>query len=66
MRRLAFVFRPGWLALALVVAAFASLCFTVLAPWQLGEEQHDVSRERSDRSIAYRRSGPGDIGAIAG
>ena len=37
MRRLAFLLRPGWLALAVVVAAFAYLCFTVLAPWQLGK-----------------------------
>ena len=37
MRRWAFLLRPGWLALALVVAAFAYLCFTVLAPWQLGK-----------------------------
>lgn len=27
----------GWLALTLVVGAFAYLCFTVLAPWQLGK-----------------------------
>jgi cytochrome oxidase assembly protein ShyY1 len=37
MRRWAFLLRPGWLALAVVVAAFAYLCFTVLAPWQLGK-----------------------------
>ncbi len=37
MRRLAFLLRPGWLALALVVIAFTYLCFTVLAPWQLGK-----------------------------
>lgn len=37
MKRLAFLLRPGWLALGLVVVAFAYLCFTVLAPWQLGK-----------------------------
>lgn len=37
MRRLAFLLRPSWLALAVVVLAFAYLCFTVLAPWQLGK-----------------------------
>ena len=37
MRRLAFLLRPSWLALAAVVAGFAYLCFTVLAPWQLGK-----------------------------
>ncbi|MDG3011898.1 SURF1 family protein [Rhodococcus sp. D2-41] len=37
MRRLSFLFRPGWLALGAVVAVFAVMCFTVLAPWQLGK-----------------------------
>ena len=37
MKRLAFLFRPNWLALIVVVIAFAYLCFTVLAPWQLGK-----------------------------
>lgn len=46
MRRWAFVFRPGWLALALVVVAFAYLCFTVLAPWQLGKNSR-TSRENN-------------------
>jgi cytochrome oxidase assembly protein ShyY1 len=46
MRRWAFVFRPGWLALALVVVAFAYLCFTVLAPWQLGKNTR-TSRENN-------------------
>lgn len=44
MRRLAFLVRPGWLALAVVVIAFAYLCFTVLAPWQLGKNTK-TSRE---------------------
>ena len=44
MRRWAFLFRPGWIALALVVIAFAYLCFTVLAPWQLGKNSR-TSRE---------------------
>jgi len=37
MRRWAFLLRPGWIALALVVAGFAYLSLTVLAPWQLGK-----------------------------
>ncbi|HEX7321576.1 MAG TPA: SURF1 family protein [Mycobacterium sp.] len=37
MQRWAFPLRPSWLALAVVVLAFAYLCFTVLAPWQLGK-----------------------------
>ena len=44
MRRLAFLLRPGWLALAVVVIAFTYLCFTVLAPWQLGKNTK-TSRE---------------------
>ncbi|MFI5782474.1 SURF1 family protein [Nocardia sp. NPDC051570] len=37
MRRLTFLLRPSWVILAAVVVAFAYLCFTVLAPWQLGK-----------------------------
>lgn len=37
LRRLTFLLRPSWLILAVVVVAFAYLCFTVLAPWQLGK-----------------------------
>jgi len=37
VRRWAFLLRPQWLALYVVVIAFAYLCFTVLAPWQLGK-----------------------------
>jgi cytochrome oxidase assembly protein ShyY1 len=37
MKRWAFLLRPAWLALFVVVLAFAYLCFTVLAPWQLGK-----------------------------
>jgi cytochrome oxidase assembly protein ShyY1 len=44
MRRLAFLLRPGWVALAVVVIAFTYLCFTVLAPWQLGKNTK-TSRE---------------------
>ena len=49
MKRLPFLLRPGWIALALTVVAFAYLCFTVLAPWQLGKntttsrENHQIS-----------------------
>jgi len=43
-RGLAFLLRPGWIALALVVIAFTYLCFMVLAPWQLGKHNR-TSRE---------------------
>jgi cytochrome oxidase assembly protein ShyY1 len=45
MRRLTFFLRPGWLILLGVVIAFAYLCFTVLAPWQLGK--NDATSERN-------------------
>jgi cytochrome oxidase assembly protein ShyY1 len=48
MRRWAFLLRPGWLALAVVVAAFAYLCFTVLAPWQLGK---NTTTSRENRQL---------------
>jgi cytochrome oxidase assembly protein ShyY1 len=41
-----FVLRPGWIALALVVAGFAYLSLTVLAPWQLGKNT-TTSRENN-------------------
>ena len=41
--------RPGWLALFVVVVAFAYLCFSVLAPWQLGKNSK-TSRENSQIS----------------
>jgi cytochrome oxidase assembly protein ShyY1 len=52
MRRLAFLLRPGWLALAVVVIAFTYLCFSVLAPWQLGKNTK-TSRENNqiERSL---------------
>ncbi|MBV8861448.1 MAG: SURF1 family protein [Mycobacterium sp.] len=46
MRRLAFLLRPGWVALGVVVLAFTYLCFCVLAPWQLGKNTK-TSRENS-------------------
>ena len=43
-RRSAYLLRPGWVALILVCIAFTYLCFTVLAPWQLGKNTR-TSRE---------------------
>lgn len=51
MRRLAFLLKPSWLALFVVVLAFAYLCFTVLAPWQLGKNTK-TSRENDQISHA--------------
>lgn len=52
-RRVMFFCRPGWLALALVVAGFAYLCFTVLAPWQLGK---NTQTSRENQQIAAARN----------
>lgn len=49
MRRWVSVFRPSWLVLGMVVIAFAYLCFTVLAPWQLGK---NASTSRENDQIA--------------
>lgn len=46
VRRWAFLLRPQWLALYVVVIAFAYLCFTVLAPWQLGKNT-ETTRENA-------------------
>jgi cytochrome oxidase assembly protein ShyY1 len=53
MRRWAFLLRPAWLALFVVVIAFAYLCFTVLAPWQLGKNTK-TSRENAQISNSLR------------
>ena len=50
MRRLPFLLRPGWIVLALVVVAFAYLCFTVLAPWQLGKHSRTSQENRQIES----------------
>ena len=50
-RRLAFLLRPQWLALYVVVIGFAYLCFTVLAPWQLGKNTK-TTRENAQISAS--------------
>ncbi|GGG04816.1 SURF1-like protein [Rhodococcoides trifolii] len=47
MRRLSYFLKPGWLVLAGVVALFAYLCFSILAPWQLGK--NSTTTERNDQ-----------------
>jgi cytochrome oxidase assembly protein ShyY1 len=46
LRRFTFLLHPQWLALYVIVIAFAYLCFTVLAPWQLGKNTK-TSRENT-------------------
>lgn len=55
IRKLSFLLRPGWMALALVVIAFTYLCFMVLAPWQLGKHNR-TSRE--NQQIEHSLSTP--------
>ena len=49
--RLKFLLQPGWIALILLVAAFTTLCFTFLAPWQFGRND-----ERKVRNEAIAES----------
>ncbi|RFD25558.1 hypothetical protein MUBE_08480 [Mycobacterium uberis] len=55
MRCLAFLLRPGWIALVLVVTAFTYLCFVVLAPWQLGK---NTRASRENNQIGYSLNTP--------
>lgn len=47
MKRLAFLFRPGWIAVILAGLAFAAACFFLLAPWQFNR-----NAERSAQNAA--------------
>ncbi|WP_459963566.1 SURF1 family cytochrome oxidase biogenesis protein [Nocardia sp. IFM 10818] len=64
MRRLGFLLRPSWVILAAVVAGFAYLCFTVLAPWQLGK--NTSTSERNQRIADSVEAAPVDITTILG
>jgi cytochrome oxidase assembly protein ShyY1 len=44
VEKLRFLLRPKWLVLAAVALAFAFLCFSVLAPWQLGKNTSTSAR----------------------
>lgn len=62
MRRLTFLLRPSWLILAVVVAGFAYMCFTVLAPWQLGK---NTETEHRNQLIADSvRADPVDVVSV--
>ncbi len=62
MRRLAFLLRPGWIALALVVIAFTYLCFLVLAPWQLGK--HNRTSRENDQISRSLSTAPVPLSAL--
>lgn len=59
LRRLSFLLRPGWLIFAAVVVAFAYLCFSVLAPWQLGK--HTRTSHRNHAITASMTAQPVDV-----
>ncbi|MFT4128231.1 MAG: SURF1 family cytochrome oxidase biogenesis protein [Gordonia sp. (in: high G+C Gram-positive bacteria)] len=63
MRALRSVVRPGWIALVLVVAAFAVACFTVLAPWQLGK--NSATSHRNDLIKSAVATAPVPLGELA-
>lgn len=56
VRRLAFLLKPGWLALVVIVVAFAGFCFSTLAPWQLGK--NGTTEARNDRIASSFGSAP--------
>ncbi|WP_406272815.1 SURF1 family protein [Nocardia sp. NBC_00881] len=64
MRRLTFLLRPSWLILAVLVAAFAYLCFTVLAPWQLGK--NTATSHRNQLIADSVRADPVDVSTVFG
>ncbi|MEV0701353.1 SURF1 family protein [Saccharopolyspora sp. NPDC050389] len=45
--RLKFLLRPGWLGLIALVVVFASLCFTLLAPWQFSRSDEAQVRNNA-------------------
>ncbi|WTZ50481.1 SURF1 family protein [Nocardia sp. NBC_01388] len=62
LRRFTFLLRPSWLILAAVVAGFAYLCFTVLAPWQLGK--NTTTSARNQRIADSVHAAPIDVGTL--
>ena len=65
MRRLAFLLRPGWSRWHVVVIAFAYLCFTVLAPWQLGKNTRTSRENDQIQQSLDDCAGAGDNAAAA-
>ena len=63
MRALVKAIKPGWIALVMVVAAFATACFMVLAPWQLGK--NESTSERNNLIKAAVATAPVPINEVA-
>jgi cytochrome oxidase assembly protein ShyY1 len=72
IRRLTFLLRPSWLALAVVVVGFTYLCFSVLAPWQLGKntrtsrENHQIERSLTTPPVPFTELVPQQDSAATG
>lgn len=64
IRRLTFLLRPSWVILAVLVVAFAYLCFTVLAPWQLGK--NTTTSHRNQLIADSVRADPVNITTVLG
>ncbi|WP_067823797.1 SURF1 family cytochrome oxidase biogenesis protein [Nocardia inohanensis] len=64
MRRVTFLLRPSWIILAVIVAGFAYLCFSVLAPWQLGK--NTSTSERNQRISDSVDAAPVDVTTMLG
>ncbi|MEO9327517.1 SURF1 family cytochrome oxidase biogenesis protein [Gordonia aurantiaca] len=54
------ILRPGWIALGIVVVAFAVACFTLLAPWQLGKNSDTERRNDLIRTATSLETAPID------
>lgn len=60
--RLKFLLRPGWLGLIVLVVAFATLCFTLLAPWQFS--RNDETQVRNDAIAKSFNAPPRPLGEV--
>ncbi|HEY8374427.1 MAG TPA: SURF1 family protein [Pseudonocardiaceae bacterium] len=60
--RLKVLLRPGWLALTVVVAAFATICFTLLAPWQY--QRHEERVQLRDSVQAASTTAPVELSQL--
>lgn len=58
--------RPGWIVLGLIVVAFAALCFSILAPWQLGKNSSTEERNNLIRAAVETPVAPIDAVTPAG
>lgn len=54
--------RPGWIVLGIVVVAFAYMCFTLLAPWQLGK--NTSTQHRNDLIKSAMTKSPVPIATV--